>query len=420
MLGVRPASLLNRRPDRMGSLPWSYVLLRSQKYRRYLDVERRIAPGRGGNGSPTTAGSPALVTDGNNHNRAEMTSKKKTIWIDLDNSPHVPFFKPIIKRLEQQGYEVVLTARDAFQTCELADLAGFRYQRIGCHHGKNMVFKLTGVITRSLQMIPFIMRNRPDLAISHGARSQHLISALLQLPVVNILDYEHAQIMPLVNFACLIAPDVIPLEAVPISPERILRYPGIKEDVYVQGFLPDSALPTEMGIGEDNIVILIRPPATEAHYRCAESVPLFVKTMEFLVEKQGTSLVVLPRDHRQMQWIADQWPEFCREGKIIFPKKAVDGLNLIWWSDLVISGGGTMNREAAALGVPVYSIFRGKTGAVDQYLAKSGRLVLIESANDLHNKIKVERRQRSGGPHFTNSNVLNCIVHGIESVLKAN
>lgn len=349
-----------------------------------------------------------------------MNVTKKKIWIDLDNSPHIPFFKPIIKQLEQCGYEVVLTARNAFQTYELADLAGFRYQRIGRHCGKAMVTKVVGLIIRSLQLIPFVWRTKPDIAVSHGSRSQHLTSFLCGLPVVTILDYEYAKLMPLVNFTRVIVPDLIPAEAVPIVPERIIRYPGIKEDIYVPRFVPDHKFPAQIGIGKDKIVISVRPPATEAHYRSPESEALFQKVMDFLGNQKDTLLVILPRTLRQREWIADRWMQFERNGKILFPQKAVDGLNLIWWSDLVISGGGTMNREAAALGVPVYSIFRGKTGAVDQYLAESGRLVLIESSNDLQNKIKVERRQRSGEPRFTNSNVLDSIVHGIESVLEAN
>jgi predicted glycosyltransferase len=77
-----------------------------------------------------------------------------------------------------------------------------------------------------------------------------------------------------------------------------------------------------------------------------------------------------------------------------------------------------MNREAAALGVPVYSIFRGKIGAVDRYLAESGRLSLIESPDDLRKKIKVERRQRSGDARFTKSKALGTIVRGIVSILE--
>ena len=349
----------------------------------------------------------------------KMALQKKKVWIDLDNSPHIPFFKPIIEQLEQRGYKVVLTARDCFQTCELADLAGLHYERIGSHYGKSMVLKLAGLIIRSLQMAPFVWREKPDLAVSHGSRSQHLSAFFWRLPVIDINDYEHAKVMPLVNFVRYIVPDVIPTEAFPISPERVLKYPGIKEDVYVPAFTPDSTLLSELGIGKDKIVITIRPPATEAHYRSAESDVLFEKTIEFLAEKEDTCLIVLPRNDRQKLWISNRWPLLCNSGKILFPKKVVDGLNLIWCSDLVISGGGTMNREAAALGVPVYSIFRGKTGAVDRYLAENGRLFLIESPDDVRNTIKVERRQRSGDLRHTNVKALDAIVCGIESVLEA-
>lgn len=347
-----------------------------------------------------------------------MTLHHKKIWIDLDNSPHIPFFKPIIAQLEGRGYKVVLTARDCSQTCELANLAGLRYQRIGRHYGKSMIMKLAGLIIRSLQMAPFVWREKPHLAVSHGSRSQHLISFLWQLPVVNILDYEHAKIMPLVNFVRIMVPDIIPTEAVPIASERILKYPGIKEDVYVPDFSPDPTLLSELGIGKDKIVVTIRPPATEAHYRSAESDVLFDKTIEFLEEKQDTCLIILPRNDSQKAWIADRWPGLCSDGKILFPKKAVNGLNLIWCSDLVISGGGTMNREAAALGVPVYSIFKGKTGAVDRYLSEKGRLILIESPDDVRNKIKVLRRQRSQARQGTNAKALDTIVYGLVSILE--
>jgi uncharacterized protein len=355
-----------------------------------------------------------LIQEGSTTNK-----RKKKIWIDLDNTPHIPFFNPIIEQLEQRGYKVVLTARDCFQTCELADLAGFRYQRIGRHYGKNIVLKLAGLIIRTFQMMPFLWREKPDLAISHGSRSQHLNSFLWHMPVINILDYEHAKLMPLVNFVRIVIPDVIPTEAISIEPERILKYPGIKEDVYVSGFAPDPTLLSEIGIRKDQIVISIRPPATEAHYRSAESDVLFEKTIEFLVEKEDTCLVILPRNDSQKAWIIDRWPGLCSSGKIVFPKKAVNGLNLIWCSDLVISGGGTMNREAAALGVPVYSIFRGKTGAVDRYLAAKGRLFLIESPDDIRKKINIVRRQRSGDHRHTNTEALNTIVHGIVNVLEA-
>jgi len=348
----------------------------------------------------------------------KMALQKKKVWIDLDNTPHIPFFKPIIEQLELRGYQVVLTARDCFQTCGLADLAGFRYKRIGRHYGKSIFMKMAGLIIRSLQMAPFVWKERPDLAVSHGSRSQHLNAFLWRLPVVDINDYEHSKMMPLVNFVRIIVPDVIPTDAIAIAPERVLKYPGIKEDVYVPGFVPNPMLRSEIGIGNDKIVISIRPPATEAHYRSAESDVLFDETIELLAKKEDACLVLLPRNDTQKKWIADRWPHLCSDGKILFLKKVVNGLDLIWHSDLVISGGGTMNREAAALGVPVYSIFRGKTGAVDRYLAKNGRLIFIESPDDVRKKIIVVRRQRSENQRHTNANALNTIVNGIISVLE--
>jgi predicted glycosyltransferase len=356
---------------------------------------------------------------GERKSNCTISSRPKKVWIDLDNSPHVPFFRPIIRELENRGYSMFLTARDCFQTCELADASGLHYQRIGHHYGKNIFLKLAGLVIRSLQMAPLVWRERPDLAVSHGSRSQHLTSFLWRLPVINIMDYEHAKILPLVNFVRIAVPDVIPNEAVPIPPERILKYPGIKEDVYVPGFQPDPSLIDELGISREKIVIVIRPPATEAHYRNAESDILFEKTIQFLSERADTCLVILPRNDKQKAWIIDQWPGLCKEQKIIFPQKVVNGLNLIWCSDLVISGGGTMNREAAALGVPVYSIFRGKTGAVDRYLAAQRRLFLIESPDDISHKIKVGRRQRTGELVHTSTKALNAIVDGIETVLQA-
>ncbi|MGA8865315.1 MAG: DUF354 domain-containing protein, partial [Candidatus Sulfotelmatobacter sp.] len=114
------------------------------------------------------------------------------------------------------------------------------------------------------------------------------------------------------------------------------------------------------------------------------------------------------------------WAEALASRKLLIPDHVEDGLNLIWNSDLVISGGGTMNREAAAMGVPVYSIFRGKIGAVDRYLAQEGRLVMVETVEDVRTKIKAVRRsrqlQRSNG---RNVSALETIVDNIVHILDA-
>jgi uncharacterized protein len=98
---------------------------------------------------------------------------------------------------------------------------------------------------------------------------------------------------------------------------------------------------------------------------------------------------------------------------LLIPKQVLDGLNLIWHSDLVISGGGTMNREAAALGVPVYSIFRGTIGAVDHFLSGEHRLVLLESPADLAPKLKVQRRDRTLLHTASKDQTLQAVTHEI-------
>ena len=201
---------------------------------------------------------------------------------------------------------------------------------------------------------------------------------------------------------------------------QIINYPGIKEDVYLSRFRPDYGLKTRLGIPPDDLLVMVRPPATEAHYHNPESEELLKAAIDSLVSTPGTRIVLLPRNKRQEADLRSAWADAIAQRKIVIPQHVEDGLNLIWNSDLVISGGGTMNREAAALGVPVYSIFRGKIGAVDAYLADQGRLVLLETVSDVRTKITIKRRdphkQRLNGE---NSPALDTIVQNIISIVES-
>ena len=347
-----------------------------------------------------------------------MAARKKTVWIDLENSPHVPFFKPIIHELKQRGHEVVITARDCFQVCGLADLMGVEYTKIGRHYGKHMVMKAMGLVTRSLQLMPTVLKKKPDIAVSHGSRTQVATAAALHIPSLVIIDYEHTR--TIVRPTYVDVPETLTESAMKGSYRRSLfKYPGIKEDVYVPDFRPDPAILKELGIAAGELVVTIRPPATEAHYYVPESGTLFEATVNFLGEQDNLRMVILPRNEvKQTAWVKHNWSDWCDSKKIVFPDHVVDGLNLIWHSDLVISGGGTMNREAAALGVPVYSIFRGTIGAVDRYLSESGRLVLLETVEDIRKKIRLEKRDLSGRPDSTGRKALQTIVDHIETILK--
>jgi predicted glycosyltransferase len=348
----------------------------------------------------------------------ESVKMGKKIWIDLDNSPHVPFFAPIAEELERRGYPVLFTARDCFQVRELADLVGLKYKLIGHHYGKNKVLKMIGLGTRALQMLPTAVREKPALALSHGSRSQLILSTLLRIPAVMIGDYEFATLFAFVRPAWLIVPEVIPDSALNSSRRRVMKYPGIKEDVYAQNFIPQPEIVKQLGLDDGRLVVTIRPPATEAHYHVPESDELFEEVLNYLGELPGIKMILLPRNDRQGTAIRMARPELFSSGKVTIPSHVVDGLNLVWYSDLVISGGGTMNREAAALRVPVYSIFRGKIGAVDRYLAADGRLTLIESRSQVRTKLVLKHRNRPAKPAGGSDASLMRLVEHIVSIVE--
>lgn len=344
----------------------------------------------------------------------------KKIWIDLDNSPHVPFFVPIMKELEKRGYSVFVTSRDCFQVCGLADYFNLKHTRIGKHYGANKALKVLGTAMRCLQLVPVILREKPILSLSHGSRALLMVSSLLNIKTVLFFDYEHARTIPFLRPLLGVFPETVNSSHLTTSFRGGIRpYSGLKEDVYVTSYRPDAAILTKLGLNGKDIVVTIRPPATEAHYHNPESERLFVEVVQFLGGYPDVRMVMLPRNEKtQRDFIYRSWTSWCDSGKIIIPNEAVNGLDLIWHSDLVVSGGGTMNREAAALGVPVYSIFRGKLGAVDKYLSDLGRLTLIETPEDVRLKIRPDRRERAQGADFSGRTALMQIMNAIEEAIE--
>jgi predicted glycosyltransferase len=368
---------------------------------------------------------PELEVAGGLRSGKKPRSDRK-VWIDLENSPHIPFFRPIIKELEARGCEVVLTARDCFQVCELADLAGFKYRKIGHHYGRHSLAKVVGLGIRVLQMTPFILRERPTISVSHGSRSSVVLSALLGIPSINIADYEYAdhRLTTWLGSAqkkWVMTPEVIPSEIFEkhgTLKDHVLHYPGIKEDVYTPFFEPDPSLKDTLGLQPADIVVTIRPPATEAHYHNPESEKLLMVVFELLGAHPEVKTILLPRTHGQEAELRKARPDLFDAERIVVPKHAVDGLDLIWYSDLVISGGGTMNREAAALGIPVYSLFRGTMGAVDKHLAETGRLVLLESERDVREKLKLVPRSKTLSSRPRQRATLEAVVNHITAILE--
>ena len=421
-------ALINVHPDymRFDSEPYSAWTYPAEFYEGFLKhirsrysgaywqaLPRQVAEYVRNIRSKNCAASPAT--------RVEILVRRKAkpkIWVDLDNTPHVPFFEPILEELQKRGFPVLVTARDAFQVCALADKKHLPYVRIGRHYGKNRLFKAAGLAWRALQLAPIVLREKPVLGVSHGARSQLLLGNLLRIPTVLIEDYEYCQFPPMMKPAWLMAPAVIPNEALCLKNGKVRKYPGIKEDVYAWKLNPNPEFLRELRVPELDLVVTVRPPATEAHYHNPESEKLFIEFMERASRAPQTSIVLLPRNQRQAEWVRQRWPHWFSKGKTIIPPKALDGMDLIWHSDLVVSGGGTMNREAAALGVPVYSIFRGTIGAVDKQLAREGRLKLVTSLEEVES-IPLVKRVRKPIAEATSRRTLLHIVDAIVEIAES-
>lgn len=362
----------------------------------------------------------AILTKHNTKKESTSQFIKRKIWIDLDNSPHVPFFVPIMKELKKRGHSVFFTTRDCFQVCGLADHYKLNHKRIGEHYGANKLLKVMGTIWRSLQLAPTILKEKPDLSLSHGSRSLIILSSLLGIPTIHFFDYEFIQWLPFLKPTLGMAPELIKSPDLAKNFKRGFRvYSGLKEDVYASSFRPDPSILRRLNLKEGDILATIRPPATEAHYHNPEAEKLFFAVVEFLGRNPDVRMVILPRNEKtQGDLVYKTWPKWCEEKKIIVPNEALNGLDLIWHSDFLVSGGGTMNREAAALGVPVYSIFRGRIGSVDRYLAEMGRLILIETVEDVKSKIQPIMRFKEKEANLGDGVVLKQIMAVIEEVIQ--
>ncbi len=343
----------------------------------------------------------------------------KKVWIDLDNSPHVPFFMPIAEDLRNKGYEVILTARNSYQVCDLLKFYHVSCKVIGKHWGKNRALKIVGTCLRALRLMSVMALEKPDLAISHVSRAQILCAELLRIPTLLLYDYEHIAPPGFLRPDWVMAPYCMPNVRGSRAKNPEMRYPGLKEDVYVGRFRPDPSLKDRLGLIDGDLVVTMRPPATDAHYHNKYSEVLFDASMNRLVEEPGVRVILLPRNLKQANFLRERWQNSINERKIVIPDQVVDGLNLIWFSDLVISGGGTMNREAAALGVPVYSIFRGRIGAVDQYLSERGRLTLIKNIEEVRTRIALVPRHRPDKPKNNECPARETIVNSVIKILDA-
>jgi len=347
------------------------------------------------------------------------TKSNLTIWVDLDNPPHVLFFFPIIRELKKEGYNVLITARKHSQTIELAELYNLDYIPVGKHFGKLKLFKAFGLLVRALQLLPYARKKKVILALSHGSRSQIIAASILKIPSVVFLDYEYVKAVPFTKPDILFLPSLVNTDILKKSFEKVMTYDGIKEEIYIPSMHINQNILTELGINKDKVIVVVRPPASEAHYHNEKSDELFNRVLKFLTRHDYVVSIILPRTEGQKKQISKKWKKELTMRRIVIPRNIVDALNLINSADLVIGGGGTMNREAAVLGVPVYSIFQSKIGAVDKYLAENGKLKLISYDDDISEIIELKKINRDISLVSQNSETLNQVKEHLISIINS-
>lgn len=345
------------------------------------------------------------------------------VLVDLTNSPHVPFFVPLVRELQRDGHDVVVTARRFAQTIELADLYSLPVTVIGAHGGTNRLGKVRAAVGRTWALLRYVRgeqraNGRFDVAISHGSTDLPLVARRLGIPHTTVFDYEWAQTMHRLNcrFSWRVAvPEAIPFERLDAygAAGKCVAYPGIKEEYYLDAAaLAPDAIRASLGIDPTAILVVLRPPADMALYHRGIVNDLFGAVIDRVRDEPGCVGVLLPRTEQQRARFTTQLAD--AGDSIVMPSTAIDGASLVAAADLVVSAGGTMNREAAALGVPVYTVFAGRIGGVDEQLIADGRLRVLTTPEDVQ---LTPRAARDAGPCLTNdrspSTMLDVLIGGV-------
>ncbi len=312
--------------------------------------------------------------------------------MDFTASAHPLVFRPLVELLQAQGHEVEITAREYAQTLQLIESHGMTATVIGHHGGRSAGGKARQMCTRLKALRKWAKPRHFDLALAHGSHELTMTARRLGIPSSTTFDYEWAWLQHQLGCRAatrVVVPDSIPperLKSYGAVPPKLQQYPGLKEEYYLSDFEPDDSVLHDWSIDSAKVLVVLRPPPDVSLYH-RHSNPLFPMTLEHLGRMENVHAFVIPRTEEQTEYVKS-----LDLPSVIVPERSVDAQSLIAYSDLVVSAGGTMNREAAALGVPVYTTYGGRLGGVDEQLIRDGRLRPLTDprALDLH------KRERDG------------------------
>ena len=315
------------------------------------------------------------------------------VWVDFTASAHPLVFRPLVERLRSQGHEVEITAREYAQTLQLIESHGMTATVIGHHGGRSALGKARQMRARLHALRAWAKGRGFDLALAHGSHELTITARRLGIPSSTTFDYEWAWLQHQLGCRAatrVVVPDSIPPERLArysAVPPKLRQYAGLKEEYYLSDFEPDAGVLDEWGLDPGRVLVVLRPPPDVSLYH-RHSNPLFPMTLEHLGRSDHVHAFVIPRTEEQRDYVKS-----LALPSVIVPERAVDAQSLIALSDLVVSAGGTMNREAAALGVPVYTTYGGRLGGVDEELIRQGRLRPLTDPRAL----ELAKRERGAG-----------------------
>ncbi|MDQ3632454.1 MAG: DUF354 domain-containing protein [Actinomycetota bacterium] len=306
------------------------------------------------------------------------------VWIDMNNSPHPLLFAPVARRLQADGHEVLVTARDNAQTVSLTLERWPDAEIFGTESPPHRAAKVASLGRRFSELRRWAAAARPDVALSHNSYAQIVTAKSLRVRVVTAMDFEH---QPANHLAFRLAHTVLLPEALPARlvrrqgarARKVRHYPGLKEELYLADFEPDPTVEERIGVRRngDTALVVVRTPPSRATYHQFDNL-VFEAALRRVCSQSDVVCVVLPRHAEQREEI-----ELLGLSNCVVCDQAVDSRSLMSGADLVLGAGGTMTREAALLGVPVYSLFAGRAATVDDWLIQRGLLRRLERAEDL-------------------------------------
>jgi len=313
--------------------------------------------------------------------------------VDVTAAAHVLVFRPLVGLLRERGHEVEVTTRDYGQTLQLLDLHGLDATVLGRHAGRSEVAKARSLFSRLRALRRWAKPRGFDLALAHGSHELTMSARALGVRSATTHDYEFALLQHQLGMRAanrVVVPDLIPAERFKrfgVKPPKLATYPGLKEEYYLSDFEPDAGVLEQLGVDRERVLVVLRPPPDVSQYH-RHGNPLLAQTLDYIGARDDVQAVVVPRTEEQRAYVTG-----LQLSSVILPDRAVDAQSLIAFADLVVSAGGTMNREAVALGVPVYTTFTGRLGGVDEALIQTGRLKPLSDPHTL----ELRKRGAEGG-----------------------